>query len=208
MEDLRHKASIRGWRPGLVSALKACLSEGGAAVIIYRLMRFFQTHRFSPLAYFYYRLNAHLSHTVIGRGADIGPGFVIEHTFGVVINSSVRAGQNLVIQHGVTIGENHGRSPVLGDNVFIGAGAKVIGDVRIGSDVQIGANAVVTKDLPDGATAVGIPARVVRLWGRRIDQADPDAMLTPTTDAILSPAADAAESPRNGNGVAANSATR
>ena len=55
-----------------------------------------------------------------------------------------------------------------GDNVFIGAGAKVIGGVKIGSDVKIGANAVVTKDLPDGATAVGIPAKVIKIYGERV----------------------------------------
>jgi len=57
---------------------------------------------------------------------------------------------------------------VLGDNVFIGAGAKIIGPVRVGSDVKIGANAVVTRDLPDGATAVGVPARVISIYGERI----------------------------------------
>ena len=56
----------------------------------------------------------------------------------------------------------------MGDNVFIGAGAKVLGPVLIGSDVKIGANAVVTRDLPDGATAVGVPARVVRIYGERV----------------------------------------
>jgi serine O-acetyltransferase len=90
---------------------------------------------------------------------------VILHSVGVVINTNVRAGRNLVIYHGVTLGEERHKSPTLGDNVYIGAGAKVIGGVRIGSDVRIGANAVVTKDVPDGATVVGIPARIVRMYG-------------------------------------------
>jgi serine O-acetyltransferase len=67
----------------------------------------------------------------------------------------------VVIEHQVTIGAEKGQSPVLGDNVFIGAGAKIIGAVRIGSDVKVGANAVVLDDVPTGATVVGIPARVV-----------------------------------------------
>jgi serine O-acetyltransferase len=86
------------------------------------------------------------------------------HSNGVVINTSVRGGKNVFIEHQVTIGAEKGEAPVLGDNVFIGAGAKIVGAVRIGNDVKIGANAVVTKDLPDGATAVGIPARVIKIY--------------------------------------------
>jgi serine O-acetyltransferase len=144
------------------------VSDGTTAQIFYRTMRFCQTHHLKPLACIIYRLNAAIGHAVIGRGADIGPGFVLIHSFGVVINSNVRAGRGLVIEHGVTIGAEKRQTPVLGDNVFIGAGAKVIGGVRIGSDVKIGANAVVTKDVPDGATVVGIPARVVRIYGERV----------------------------------------
>jgi serine O-acetyltransferase len=107
---------------------------------------------------------------VIGRGADFGPGFVILHSFGVVINSQVRGGRNVVIEHGVTIGAEKDTSPVLGDDVFIGAGAKIIGGVRIGSRVKIGANAVVTKDVPDDATVVGVPARVVKLRGEKVEE--------------------------------------
>src|ERR1039457_2251482 len=104
-------------------------------------------------------------HATIGRNADIAPGFVIVHSLGVVINTNVRAGRNFVVYHNVTVGAVRNRSPIVGDNVYIGAGAIVIGGVRIGSDVRIGANAVVTKDVPDGATVVGIPARIVRMYG-------------------------------------------
>jgi serine O-acetyltransferase len=90
---------------------------------------------------------------------------------GIVINSQVRGGRNVILEHGVTIGSEKGQSPVLGDDVYIGAGAKIIGAVRIGSQVKIGANAVVTRDVPDGATVVGIPARIVRLNGQRVDPA-------------------------------------
>ena len=115
-----------------------------------------------------YRINILLYGAVIGRGAQFGEGFVLLHTVGVVINSEVAAGKNLTIENGVTIGAEKGESPTLGDNVFIGAGAKIIGDVKIGSDVKIGANAVVLKDLPDGATAVGVPARIVKIYGERV----------------------------------------
>lgn len=167
-QDLRHKAEWYGLSLKPRSILRMWFSDGSTAQILYRCMRFCQTHSLKPLALLVYRLNAMVSHVVIGRGADLGPGLVILHSFGIVINSEVRAGRNLVLEHGVTIGAEKGLSPVLGDNVFIGAGAKVIGGVRIGSDVKIGANAVVTSDLPDGATAVGIPARVVRIYGERL----------------------------------------
>jgi serine O-acetyltransferase len=179
LADLHSKVNWYERPSSLKSLLAICLSDGSSAQILYRLMRFCQTHHLQPLAFFIYRLNAAVGHAVIGRGAEIGPGFVILHSFGVVINSSVRAGKNLVIEHGVTIGAEKGRSPVLGDNVFIGAGAKVIGPVKVGSDVKIGANAVVTKDLPDGATAVGIPARVIKIYGERLSEASNPAYLVP-----------------------------
>jgi serine O-acetyltransferase len=165
LQDLRAKAE---WYE-TTSLVRALLSDGTTATALYRAMRWCQRLRLSPLAAILYRLNAFISHAVIGRGAEFGPGFVILHSIGVVINSQVRAGSDVVIEHGVTIGAEKGQSPVLGDHIFIGAGAKIIGPVRIGSYVKIGANAVVTRDVPDGATVVGVPARVVRLYGRRVD---------------------------------------
>jgi serine O-acetyltransferase len=165
LQDLRAKAE---WYE-TTSLLRALLSDGTIATALYRAMRCCQRLRLSPLAAIIYRLNAFISHAVIGRGAEFGPGFVILHSIGVVINSQVRAGSNVVIEHGVTIGAEKRQTPVLGDRVFIGAGAKIIGGVRIGSHVKIGANAVVTRDVPDGATVVGVPARIVRLNGQRVD---------------------------------------
>lgn len=174
LQDLRRKAEWYGLPPAApASLLRMLLSDGTTAQILYRMMRFCQARLLlKPLAFLLYRWNAAIGHAVIGRGAEFGPGLVILHSFGIVINSSVRAGRNLVLEHGVTIGAEKGQSPLLGDNVFIGAGAKIIGPVRIGSDVKIGANAVVTKDLPDGATAVGIPARIIKIYGERLPAAE------------------------------------
>jgi len=171
LQDLRRKAEWYELPPTGSSVLRMCLSDGSTAQVLYRAMRFCQTHRLKPLAMLLYRLNASVSHVVIGRGADLGPGLVILHSFGIVINSEVRAGRDLTLEHGVTIGAEKGKSPVLGDNVFVGAGAKIIGPVRVGSNVKIGANAVVTRDLPDGATAVGVPARVIKIYGERVPPA-------------------------------------
>lgn len=98
----------------------------------------------------------------------IGKGFQIPHATGIVIRKNVRIGDNVVILHQVTIGANppsrarKGGSPKIGNNVYIGAGAKILGPVSVGDNARIGANAVVVQDVPANATAVGVPARVVR----------------------------------------------
>jgi serine O-acetyltransferase len=181
LEDLRSKARWYGLEPRRKALLRMAVSDGSTAQILYRMMRFCETHRLKLFSIFLYRWNAAVGHAVIGRGAELGPGLVIIHSLGVVINSEVRAGRNLVIEHGVTIGAEKGKSPVLGDNVFLGAGAKIIGPVRIGSDVKIGANAVVTKDIPDGATAVGIPARVIKIYGRALPRCPEPEFPEPAT---------------------------
>lgn len=167
--DLARKLEWYELAPTRANQLKLSFGEGSHAQFLYRAMQFCQSHHLKPLALLFYRMNAHISGVVIGRGAQLGPGFVILHSQGIVINTSVVAGKNLVVEHGVTIGAEKNKSPRIGDNVFIGAGAKVIGDISIGSDVKIGANAVVLKDLPAGATAVGVPAKVVRIYGKRVE---------------------------------------
>jgi serine O-acetyltransferase len=98
---------------------------------------------------------------------DIGPGFVARHGYSSILTAE-RIGANCLVHHEVTLGfdEGSGRSPRIGDNVYIGAGAKVLGDVTIGNDVRIGANAVVITDVPDGCSAVGVPARIIPPSGR------------------------------------------
>lgn len=151
-----------GWR----SLLKVRLTDGSAAMILYRWMQWAQRRRLVPLAMLFNKMNVVFGNCVIGRGADFKEGFVLVHSLGVVINTSVRGGKNVVIEHQVTIGAEKGESPVLGDNVFIGAGARIIGAVRVGNGAKVGANAVVLDDVPEGATAVGVPAKVVTHGGR------------------------------------------
>ncbi len=104
----------------------------------------------------------------IEPGADIGGGLYIPHPIGTTVFAK-RIGRNCSIISSVTIGmRNEWAFPQIGDNVFIGAGARVLGDIRIGNDVVIGANAVVIHDVPDGATVVGIPAKVVRIRGEKV----------------------------------------
>lgn len=103
--------------------------------------------------------------------AVIGPQVSFGHRQGIVITRNTRIGARCKIRHQVTIANSGGGGAIIGDDVSIGAGAKIIGAVRIGHRAKIGANAVVVHDIPDDATAVGIPARVVRING---EAAGPD----------------------------------
>jgi serine O-acetyltransferase len=172
MSDFRHKAAIYGLQPDARALLRMALNDGSLAQMLFRAMSYCQTHHLKVFAAVLYRVNAMLTHATIGRDATIGEGFVIVHSVGVVINGAVRAGKNLVVYHGVTLGSVRDSSPVLGDDVYIGAGAKVIGGVRVGSRVRIGANAVVVKDVPDDCTVVGVPARVVSRHGMPVVAGD------------------------------------
>ncbi len=100
----------------------------------------------------------------IHPGAVIGPGLFIDHGSGVVIGETAIVGEDVLLFHGVTLGGVDSRPgrrhPALGNRVLVGAGAKVLGSITVGDDAKIGAQAVVMKDVPSGATAVGIPARL------------------------------------------------
>lgn len=150
------------WR----SIIKTLLTDGTASMVWYRLMQWSRQWRLTPLEMFFNKVNTICCNCIIGRGTEFGPGLVLIHSTGIVINGQVRGGSHVFIEHQVTIGAQHRASPTLGDRVFIGAGAKIVGAVTIGNDVNIGANAVVLNDVPDGSTAVGIPAKVVRVRER------------------------------------------
>lgn len=137
-------------------------TDGTPAMILYRLMQASRRWRLTPLEMLFNKLNAVLCNCIIGRGAEFGPGLVLVHATGTVINAQVRGGSGVHIEHQVTIGAERRQSPRIGNDVFIGAGAKIIGAVLIGDGARIGANAVVVDDVPPHTTAVGIPARVVR----------------------------------------------
>ena len=109
----------------------------------------------------------------IHPGATIGKRLVIDHGMGIVIGETAEIGDDCLIYHGVTLGgtgkDVGKRHPTIGNNVLIGTGAKVLGPITIGSGSRVAANSVVLKDIPENSTAVGIPARVVRLAGQKID---------------------------------------
>ena len=112
----------------------------------------------------------------IHPGAKIGKGLVIDHGMGVVIGETAEIGDNCTIYQGVTLGgtgkDVGKRHPTLGNNVLVGAGAKVLGPFKIGNNSKIAANAVVLEEIPDNCTAVGIPAKLVRREGIRVEDLD------------------------------------
>ena len=158
--DLRCKALWCYQSSGWPAIIKVVLSDGTAAMILYRLMQRSRWNRLTPIEMLFNKLNAVFCNCIIGRGAEFAEGFVLIHSTGVVINGAVRGGSGVHIEHQVTIGAECRKTPVLGDDVFIGAGAKIIGGVQIGNGAKIGANAVVVSDVPAFHTAVGIPAHV------------------------------------------------
>lgn len=108
----------------------------------------------------------------IHPAARISEGLFIDHGSGVVIGETAVIGKNVTLFQGVTLGgtgkEKGKRHPTLGDNVVVGAGAKVLGDITLGRNVMVGSNAVVLRDVPEDSTAVGVPARIAKRKGRRL----------------------------------------
>jgi serine O-acetyltransferase len=178
--DIREKAQWCYQTNSGRALVKTLLTDGTTAMILYRLMQWAKRWRLAPLVFLFNKLNAVCCQCIIGRGAEFGPGFVLIHSQGIVINSSVQGGESVYLEHQVTIGAERGANPRIGSNVFIGAGAKIIGDVTIGDGARVGANAVVVADVPPHSTVIGVPARVVRQ--RDHDAGDADAV-RPTTGA-------------------------
>lgn len=159
--DVRAKARWLYGCEDRAHIVKALLTDGTFAMVVYRLMQAAKNNRLWLTAMWMNKLNIWFGGCVIGRGAQFGPEFVLIHSQGVVINTAVRGGRGIKLEHQVTIGAEKGASPQLGDNVFVGAGARIVGGIKVGNNVKIGANSVVVSDVPDGATAVGNPAKVI-----------------------------------------------
>jgi serine O-acetyltransferase len=149
---------------------------GLQALLLYRL-----AHQLYRLRLpFIPRLISHLARFLTGieihPGATIGSGVFIDHGMGVVIGETAIVGNYALIYQGVTLGgtgkESGKRHPTLGENVVVGAGAKVLGNLSIGDNVRIGAGSVVLRDVPADCTVVGIPGRIVYRAGERVDPLD------------------------------------
>ncbi len=138
---------------------------GFHAMLMHRLAHRIWHVEFKWLARFLSHISRWLTGIEIHPGASIGRRFFIDHGMGVVIGETAEIGDDCTLYHGVTLGGtswNKGkRHPTLGNSVVVGAGAKILGPVSVGEGAKIGSNAVVVKDVPAGATAIGIPARIV-----------------------------------------------
>ena len=133
---------------------------------LYKKKLFFLARLISQLARFLTGIEIH-------PGAILGAGILIDHGMGVIIGETAVVGDRITIYHGTTLGGTGNekgvkRHPTVGNNVIIGSGAKVLGNINIGSNSKIGANAVVLNDVPEGATVVGVPAKVVKIskWNK------------------------------------------
>jgi serine O-acetyltransferase len=147
------------------------LYSGFKAVRAYRKANWFYRHNMKFIARFLSQRARHKTGIEIHPGAKIGKGLFIDHGMGVVIGETSEIGDNCTLYQGVTLGgtgKDHGkRHPTLGNNVMVGAGAKILGPFRVGDNARVAAGAVVLDEVPDNATAVGVPARIARLNGVR-----------------------------------------
>ncbi len=166
-------AAVRQRDPAAKSDMEVLLlSSGVHAILAYRVAHKLYVSRH----YFPARLISQVARLLTGieihPGATIGKGFFIDHGMGVVIGETAEIGDNCSIYQGVTLGgtgkDVGKRHPTLGNDVMIGAGAKVLGPFSIGDGSKIAAGAVVLKEIPENSTAVGVPARVVKQKGRRV----------------------------------------
>ena len=177
-EEIRSDvAAIKQRDPAAKSDLEIVLLYSGLhAILAYRVSHklyvsgfTFSARAVSQIARFFTGIEIH-------PGATIGKGLVIDHGMGIVIGETTEIGDNCTLYQGVTLGgtgkDVGKRHPTIGNNVLVGAGAKVLGPIVIEDNSKVAANAVVLKDISENSTAVGIPARVVRQGGRRVDDLD------------------------------------
>ena len=139
------------------------LSQGFQAILVYRFFNWCHRYRMpsQPLRFFCERFIEITTGISIPACCTIGKGLRIHHFGGIILHPTARLGEDCTLYHGVTIGDNggSGKAATIGNHVMIGAGAKIIGEVTIGDSCKIGANAVVTKDMPEGTVALGAPCR-------------------------------------------------
>ena len=167
------------------------LYQGVHAVLYHRLAHWLYCHHCKFLARFVSQWSRFWTGIEIHPGAKIGRRLVIDHGMGIVIGETAEVGDDCLIYHGVTLGgtgKDHGkRHPTIGNNVLLSCGAKVLGPFKVGDNSRIAANAVVLSEVPPDATAVGIPAQIVRIAGRTnhyADDVDQTSVENPTLEKL------------------------
>lgn len=165
--------------PAATSRIEVILTYAGFhALLIHRIAHWLKTRRVPFLPRALSQLARWLTGIEIHPSAKIGTGFFIDHGMGVVIGETAEVGDYVTLFQGVTLGgtgkERGKRHPTLGNHVVVGAGAKILGGIRIGDNVKIGANSVVLKNVPPNSTVIGVPARIIKTQGERLPDATMD----------------------------------
>jgi len=166
--------SIKERDPAAKSTLSIILTYPGVkAIFLHQLANFFHLAGFYLIARIISQTGRFFTGIEIHPGAKIGKNLFIDHGMGVVIGETSEIGNNVTIYHAVTLGgispsidserqRHEKRHPTIGDDVVIGSGAQIIGPIKVGNGSRIAANAVVVKDVPEGATMVGVPAKIIK----------------------------------------------
>lgn len=171
-EDIR---MVKEKDPAARTSIEVILAYSGLhAVIFHRIAHWFYLKKLFLAARLISQFSRFLTGIEIHPGAKIGKGLLIDHGSGVVIGETAEIGDNCLIYQGVTLGgtgKEHGkRHPTLGNNVMVGSGARVLGPFKVGDNAKIAANAVVLEEVPENSTAVGVPARIVKREGQKIEK--------------------------------------
>ena len=171
LEDIR---AYKNNDPAARSAVEILLLYNGLhATLHYRFAHWLHIHGLKFPARLVSQLSKFFTGIEIHPGATIGKRLVIDHGTGIVIGETAIIGDDCLLYQGVTLGgtgkDVGKRHPTLGNNVMVGCGAKILGPFTVGSNARIAANSVVLREVPENATVVGVPGRVVRLSGEKLD---------------------------------------
>ncbi len=182
-------ATVLDRDPAARSRLEVYLCYSGLhAVWFHRIDHWLWQHNFLLLARWLSQVARLLTGIEIHPGAEIGRRVFIDHGLGVVIGETAIVGDEVTLYQGVTLGgtgKEHGkRHPTLMDNVVVGGGAKILGNIRVGRNCRIGAGSVVLRDVPDDSTVVGVPGHVIFREGKRVVITDPKQINDPLSEAL------------------------
>ena len=188
-------ATVRELDPAAKSRLEVFLCYSGLhAVWFYRINHWLWTHGFWLLARWLSQVSRFLTGIEIHPGAKIGRRLFIDHGLGVVIGETAIVGDDVTLYQGVTLGgtgKEHGkRHPTIEDEVVIGGGAKVLGNITVGRNCRIGAGSVVLRSVPENSTVVGVPGHIIFRNGERVVITDPKQINDPLSEALAAVAAE------------------
>ena len=188
-------ASVFENDPAARSYLEVLLCYPGLhALWFHHWNRWLWRHRMRFLARFCSQISRLLTGIEIHPGAEIGRRLFIDHGMGIVIGETSIVGNDVTLYQGVTLGgtgkEKGKRHPTIGNNVSIGSGAKILGNIRVGDNCRVGAGSVVLRNVPDNSTIVGVPGHIVLRDGKRVVITDPKEIRDPLSDVIIKLAAE------------------